>query len=541
MKLMSIIQLSIFFISFSAILIGQDLSKEELIKKRHRETVEDIPVAYQSPTMNIPNISFDLKEIFIPQLELGSKFPDKYELPFGIGLPEQEAALGPIVEPIIDIPPVPTIEELKSTALSELTVLVDSGLIAESFDRIIALNNFDLTDTEIEAFSDQIDTLVQGNADVELAALYYHTGIRSNHDEFASILISKAEESVNALFESGSRDGELYLIRGEIRFDKVDPRRALIDYRIAKARGVDDVILTQDLRHKLAAAMYRYGGSDAFDVNEERDYLQTAELYIELKPDLKDIDRSVEIDEKFAVMVYRRALLSIENDDRDEALNDVVLVNDLVWNADALINEERITLMKFMHEENVVDVSPVLLEWTNASSPITNQKQMYYDQSSAGHALHYGVWGEWTEQDSVDPSIEHPRHFYVGHRTMSEDIPTVGSAEYEGDVYGHYSSDQMSYEKVTGKSRISISFASREVTGSLELDKNGARWVDATFDASLNPNEKYHYETALNSEDIESGFVKGVLLGTTGQETAFDFGVQTSDGSASGMSIASQV
>ncbi len=108
------------------------------------------------------------------------------------------------------------------------------------------------------------------------------------------------------------------------------------------------------------------------------------------------------------------------------------------------------------------------------------------------------------KEKQTTTAIETYYQFLLGHRTVSSEIPKMGSAKYHGSWFGYISDGKTSYSPSGDKERennavaeFNVNFVSKKLTGTLKRHDNGNTVfsIDATFN---NGNDFTGKATATN-------------------------------------------
>ncbi|MBU2537123.1 MAG: transferrin-binding protein-like solute binding protein [Proteobacteria bacterium] len=143
--------------------------------------------------------------------------------------------------------------------------------------------------------------------------------------------------------------------------------------------------------------------------------------------------------------------------------------------------------------------------------------------------FNYLTWGEWNENTSYDVAtgaivkvnnISMP--WIAGQLTPGNEVPTTGSATYNGSVIGAVgqTGDASSVQRVAGNLALQADFASRALTGQFNTMhlQNGGPWKDFNVTASWAGGTNSISGTIASTDSSTNGTMEGKFYGPNAAE-----------------------
>ena len=118
-------------------------------------------------------------------------------------------------------------------------------------------------------------------------------------------------------------------------------------------------------------------------------------------------------------------------------------------------------------------------------------------------------------------------------------MPTVGGASYTGQLFGKVT-EAGAISAVTGTTSLSADFAGRTMTGTFDMNKNGAAWTMAAVNAAWGAGSN-SFSGSLTADNNLKGAVSGGFFGPAAAQVggAWNLG-NNSDVRAAGVFTAEQ-
>lgn len=91
-------------------------------------------------------------------------------------------------------------------------------------------------------------------------------------------------------------------------------------------------------------------------------------------------------------------------------------------------------------------------------------------------------WGRWNDGAGVADTIHTNSYWLAGTLTPANEVPTVGSANYTGQLSGKVT-EGGAISAVTGTTSLTADFGARTLAGTFVMNKNDVHWTDATVSA----------------------------------------------------------
>lgn len=92
-------------------------------------------------------------------------------------------------------------------------------------------------------------------------------------------------------------------------------------------------------------------------------------------------------------------------------------------------------------------------------------------------------WGRWNDGAGVADTIYTNSYWLAGSLTPDADVPATGQATYAGQVLGKLT-ENGAISAITGTTALTADFASRSLTGTFDMQKDGAAWTQASVNAA---------------------------------------------------------
>ena len=151
----------------------------------------------------------------------------------------------------------------------------------------------------------------------------------------------------------------------------------------------------------------------------------------------------------------------------------------------------------------------------------------------------YLSWGRWNDGAGVADTIHTNSYWLAGTLTPANEVPTVGGASYTGQLFGKVT-EAGAISAVTGTTSLSADFAGRTMTGTFDMNKNGAAWTMAAVNAAWGAGSN-SFSGSLTADNNLKGAVSGGFFGPAAAQVggAWNLG-NNSDVRAAGVFTAEQ-
>lgn len=153
----------------------------------------------------------------------------------------------------------------------------------------------------------------------------------------------------------------------------------------------------------------------------------------------------------------------------------------------------------------------------------------------------YVAWGTWSD-DNISPNggdKAYTSHWFLVNRTTRDEIPTQGSATYNGELAGTAWTKNVanSQFEVNGNVAITANFGTNKIGGiyTIKNASDNTTWATASFSNATiqKDNEGVFFETSLSGAGIDSSKSSsfGIFAGDRAQEIGGSFNVVKGTGS----------
>jgi len=148
----------------------------------------------------------------------------------------------------------------------------------------------------------------------------------------------------------------------------------------------------------------------------------------------------------------------------------------------------------------------------------------------------YTSWGTWSKDSSGSPQQSVPARspWIAGRLTPDGDVPTSGSATYNGRAWGHLN-ESGNFTTVSGDATLNANFGSRTLTGSFDDMRraNGTSWTSANVNAGWASGQN-NIQGTINAANGMSGNVRGAFFGPNAEEVGGNWTLQGGGDKAAG-------
>ena len=139
----------------------------------------------------------------------------------------------------------------------------------------------------------------------------------------------------------------------------------------------------------------------------------------------------------------------------------------------------------------------------------------------------YVAWGTWDDSSFIHyyENDNFGGHWVYGQIPKPENMPKLGSASYAGQVRGgyvNYKNGIMEANSITGDINMTVNFQDRNLSGTMNLDRNSSSWATATFSTPITgrtgadpPYDEVpiYFNTRLNVYSGGGGYGGGSMFG----------------------------
>ena len=139
----------------------------------------------------------------------------------------------------------------------------------------------------------------------------------------------------------------------------------------------------------------------------------------------------------------------------------------------------------------------------------------------------YVAWGTWDDSSFIHyyENDNFGGHWVYGQIPKPENMPKLGSASYAGQVRGgyvNYKNGIMEANSITGDINMTVNFQDRNLSGTMNLDRNSSSWATATFSTPITgitsagpPYDEVpiYFGTRLNVYSEGGGYGGGSMFG----------------------------
>ena len=149
----------------------------------------------------------------------------------------------------------------------------------------------------------------------------------------------------------------------------------------------------------------------------------------------------------------------------------------------------------------------------------------------------YTTWGTWSKDtaDSPQRSASPRSPWIAGRLTPDGDVPTTGTASYDGRAWGHLN-EGGNFTTVSGVAALEADFGSRKLTGrfnDMRRRDNGSVWTSADVNAGWSAGRNA-ISGSINAENGMSGDVNGAFFGPGAEEVGGNWNLEGGGAKAAG-------